>query len=477
MTKHLRLFAIALLLLAFHVDAQAQISFSEDYFTSKIGKPVAKQLSFWAPNNQDATLQALADQTGENQTWNFSALTFNTEADSSVFQEYIALPANLPGSNDARVANATFAIRGVIDSQGQQDGDEYIVYFSTTSTEFHGYGTYAVVDGQDFDGLYNTPLLENPLPLAYGVTWENETSYTHSSQGVTVNITQEQAGNANGWGTLITPSGSAEALRYELAQTLTTTVSGQEIITTARIINFVTKEGHRASITITPGIFGLPDLYTASYSVEEGTSPGGGNPPQNAPTDLVPADQASDVATTATVMWGTVANANSYDLQVSNTSFSMAGKGHADLIVNETGLNTTSYEVSNMENNTVYYWRVRGVNTDGPGPWAEQQFTTVTATAIEEGGSDVPEAFKLYPSYPNPFNPETTIRFDLPESAMVTLSVYDALGHEVTTLVAQPMNPGQYSYTWNAATQPSGMYIYRLQAGAYSHTGTMMLVK
>lgn len=100
-----------------------------------------------------------------------------------------------------------------------------------------------------------------------------------------------------------------------------------------------------------------------------------------------------------------------------------------------------------------------------------------SAVGVEELDEGIPSTFTLYQNYPNPFNPETTIRFDLAQSTHVTLTIYNAMGQEVETLVSEPMLAGQYQYVWQARNQPSGLYVYRLQAGSFTQTGKMTLLK
>jgi hypothetical protein len=81
----------------------------------------------------------------------------------------------------------------------------------------------------------------------------------------------------------------------------------------------------------------------------------------------------------------------------------------------------------------------------------------------------VPSAYALHTNYPNPFNPGTTISFDLPEASAVKLSVYNILGQHVATLVDGDVAAGYKSVEWNATNDngvnlPSGIYIYRLEA-------------
>lgn len=97
-------------------------------------------------------------------------------------------------------------------------------------------------------------------------------------------------------------------------------------------------------------------------------------------------------------------------------------------------------------------------------------------------GESLPSGFALGQNYPNPFNPETKITFALPSASEVTLTIYNVLGREVRTLVASTLEAGQHTVTWDSrdnagAVTASGVYFYRLDAGTYSTTRKMMLLK
>lgn len=89
----------------------------------------------------------------------------------------------------------------------------------------------------------------------------------------------------------------------------------------------------------------------------------------------------------------------------------------------------------------------------------------------------IPTSFVLEQNYPNPFNPETFINFHLPTTSNVQLKVYDILGNEIATLVNEIKQPGVYNVKFNAEKLPSGVYIYKLQAGKYLAIKKMMLIK
>ncbi|HET9130973.1 MAG TPA: T9SS type A sorting domain-containing protein, partial [Terriglobia bacterium] len=96
---------------------------------------------------------------------------------------------------------------------------------------------------------------------------------------------------------------------------------------------------------------------------------------------------------------------------------------------------------------------------------------TVTLT------TDIPGAYALEQNFPNPFNPTTTISFQLPAASKVSLKIYDLLGREIQTLVNGEMNPGTHQVSFEASTLASGIYFYRLNAGMYTATRKLVLLK
>ena len=93
-----------------------------------------------------------------------------------------------------------------------------------------------------------------------------------------------------------------------------------------------------------------------------------------------------------------------------------------------------------------------------------------------------PHAFNLYNNYPNPFNPVTTFRYDLPENSHVTITIYDMLGRQVKTLINQTQDAGFKSVIWDATNDygnpvSAGVYLYKIQAGEFVQTKKMVLLK
>jgi len=101
-----------------------------------------------------------------------------------------------------------------------------------------------------------------------------------------------------------------------------------------------------------------------------------------------------------------------------------------------------------------------------------------SSSVVVDTNNMLPIKTALNASYPNPFNPSTTINYDLAVDGYVSILVYDALGREVATLFSGDQVAGtNYQVTWNAADQASGAYFLRMTAGNYTNTQKLMLVK
>jgi phosphatidylserine/phosphatidylglycerophosphate/cardiolipin synthase-like enzyme len=96
---------------------------------------------------------------------------------------------------------------------------------------------------------------------------------------------------------------------------------------------------------------------------------------------------------------------------------------------------------------------------------------------VQQKSTEVPSEFRLMQNYPNPFNPATTIGYEAAASGHLSITVFDVLGREVAVLVDKWMQPGTYTVHWNAQALPSGVYIYRLRAGAVVLAKKLLLQK
>ena len=99
-----------------------------------------------------------------------------------------------------------------------------------------------------------------------------------------------------------------------------------------------------------------------------------------------------------------------------------------------------------------------------------------TASGINENSNTV-NSFNLEQNYPNPFNPTTRIKYSVAQRSNVSLKVYDMLGSEVATLVNTTKDAGNYEVNFNASNLASGLYVYKIQAGNFTQSKKMMLLK
>ena len=110
-------------------------------------------------------------------------------------------------------------------------------------------------------------------------------------------------------------------------------------------------------------------------------------------------------------------------------------------------------------------------------PTTDYTVTNPFPTDYKDLTVQLPTEFAMYQNYPNPFNPSTSIKFDISKKQMVKVSIFDITGREVALLVNQEMEPGRYSFDWNATNFASGMYFYKIESGDFKSVKRMMLLK
>jgi hypothetical protein len=107
---------------------------------------------------------------------------------------------------------------------------------------------------------------------------------------------------------------------------------------------------------------------------------------------------------------------------------------------------------------------------------AQAKFSKLV-TSVEKTKAVIPTQFALEQNYPNPFNPSTQIKFLLPARSNVTLTVFDALGRSIRTLLNQQLDAGEYVSTFDATGLSSGVYYYVLKTGSLVETRKMVLIR
>jgi len=132
---------------------------------------------------------------------------------------------------------------------------------------------------------------------------------------------------------------------------------------------------------------------------------------------------------------------------------------------------------------TTYRWKVIAFNNAGDGEASEtRSFTTIEEHTSVDEATTAPIVTELLTNFPNPFNPETTIRFALSNESNLEIIIYNVRGQLIRTLVNGNMSSGVHNVVWNGRDDNgdpvgSGMYFYRMRAGDYQSVGRMMLLK
>jgi photosystem II stability/assembly factor-like uncharacterized protein len=171
--------------------------------------------------------------------------------------------------------------------------------------------------------------------------------------------------------------------------------------------------------------------------------------------------------------WDSVASANSFRIEVS------ADSTFATTVIDTSGLTLTKYRVITgvLQNNIKYYWRINASNSYVTSSWSQIWNFQTLITNTGNIGSEAPKVFKLYDNYPNPFNPVTNIKFDIPVNGNVKLKIYDIMGREVANLLNMYMKAGTYECQWNAIYYSSGTYFYKIETGSFTDVKRMVLIK
>ncbi|REL32815.1 BspA family leucine-rich repeat surface protein [Rhodohalobacter sp. SW132] len=186
---------------------------------------------------------------------------------------------------------------------------------------------------------------------------------------------------------------------------------------------------------------------------------------------LLPESGAEDVNLTPTFSWEEAEFATHYSLELSlEEEFDEITSSFSDI-------RGTEFELpESLDPLSTYYWRARGSNETGNGTWSEIfSFTTALTTSIEN--EERPVELTLNQNYPNPFNPSTLIRYGIPEASPVRLEVYNIIGQRVAMLVDEQKSAGWHTINFDASALSSGIYLYRIQAGDFTETRKLSLIK
>ncbi|MFA5404149.1 MAG: T9SS type A sorting domain-containing protein [Ignavibacteria bacterium] len=190
------------------------------------------------------------------------------------------------------------------------------------------------------------------------------------------------------------------------------------------------------------------------------------------PVLILPPDNATNQLQYVTLLWDSNAYAASFRIQISaDSTFSTT---YFDSSVANTPLQMPP---GFLQLGTKYFWRVNATNIMGTSEWSGIWDFTIRTIGVKQISSEIPNSFKLLDNYPNPFNPNTIIRFQIKDTRFVSLKVYDLLGKEISILVNEKKSPGIYEVNFNGSNFASGVYFYRIQTGDFMQVKKMLLIK
>jgi parallel beta-helix repeat protein len=212
----------------------------------------------------------------------------------------------------------------------------------------------------------------------------------------------------------------------------------------------------------------------SGLAVPQGTNPDMGSferPILLTPRIITPAGGDVIRSMPSTFSWLPSIGADSYRLQISSDST-------FDVLLIDSLVSTTSAGIGALKSGGPYFFRVQARKSNGTSAFSQPAYFTVDMGKTDvKDGLQVPMAFELNQNYPNPFNPTTTIEFALPLDSYVTLRIYNTLGVEIVTLLSGFLQAGRYKSTWNGVRYPSGAYFVRFEAGGFTATRRLLLVK
>ena len=149
-------------------------------------------------------------------------------------------------------------------------------------------------------------------------------------------------------------------------------------------------------------------------------------------------------------------------------------------VIQGAGTATSSREYAfpdiRLTNGITYWYKLEDVAFDGTRTMHGPIAVTPQAEVVAEI-QGLPAEFELSQNVPNPFNPSTTISYDLPEASDVTLTIFTVTGQDVATVVSGAQEPGHYEVMWDGSGFANGVYLYRLEAGDFVETRRMLLLK
>lgn len=192
------------------------------------------------------------------------------------------------------------------------------------------------------------------------------------------------------------------------------------------------------------------------------------------PVLLYPFNNSQNILQNTIILWDSNKTVDNFRLQIANDS--LFNSIAFDTVVAQPPVNM---RLGILQLGQKYFWRVRASNILGFGPWSDIWNFRIKTTGIEQIGSNIPDSFVLEQNFPNPFNPVTTINFQIPKAANVVIKVFDINGREIETLVNKYLQPGYYKTNFAPGEKnlSSGVYFYTMQSDDFYVTKKMVVLK
>lgn len=191
-----------------------------------------------------------------------------------------------------------------------------------------------------------------------------------------------------------------------------------------------------------------------------------------APVLILPPNNATNQLQYVTLLWDSNAYATSFRVQLSTDST------FATTVFDSSVANTPlQMRPDFLALGAKYFWRVSATNILGTSGWSEIWNFTIRTVGINQISSEIPNSYKLLNNYPNPFNPVTKIKFQIPKTSYVEIKIFDITGKNIATLVKEIIKEGIYEYIFDASNLSSGIYFVKMQAENYTGIQRIAFVK
>jgi hypothetical protein len=194
---------------------------------------------------------------------------------------------------------------------------------------------------------------------------------------------------------------------------------------------------------------------------------------------ISPAMDATLYSTAVDFQWQTPGNTHiNFPWELEYTLYLYHGEDFIDPQIFSDIFDTT-FTAEPLKPGQTYFWKILVKNIEGDSLWSSETFGFYInpAAAIEDDRTQKPDDFKLYPNYPNPFNPKTIITYEIPITNYVEVNIYNLLGQPVVNLISKKQNAGYHQVEWDASDFAGGVYYYRIEAGNFVQTRKMIYLK